>query len=606
MCGIYGSTKIYNDSILLEKLNRINFRGPDNSQFANFQNKIILGHNRLSIIDLDTRSNQPFSYSQVHIVFNGEIYNYLEIKEELAGYGYLFNTTSDTEVICASYLKWGIDCLKKFNGMFSFVIYDEKKNILFGARDRLGKKPFYYLSGNNFLEFASQPSQLAINNKLTINDNAISQFLVWHYIPDPDTIYKEVKKLQAGHYFIYNLESNVLTINKFWDLESTNKINCNLSYEDSKLELKTLLLDATSKRMISDVPIGVFLSGGIDSSLIAALAQSQSNIPIRTFCVKFDEKGFDESLHAEKIASHLGTDHTTIHCKYDEGISLIENFHYYFDEPFGDGSALPTMLLAKHTRKYVTVALSGDGGDEGFLGYTRYEWTQKFELAQTAPLNLRKVLSFFLNMLQNKRANSIGNVLSLEHMDEIYKRIVSSTNLHFLLDTSKAEIHEYEDWLFSNKNLLERISDYDIKSYLNSDINTKVDRATMAFSLESRAPLMDYRVIDFSRTIPTDFKLYKGIKKRILKDIVYDFVPKELLERPKMGFGMPLKHWFRDQLKDYVYDNLTDQNLKRIPNLDINYVKKAIDIHMQNKYDYNVLIWDLLILIQWMEKERRK
>ena len=560
MCGIYGSTKIYNDSILLEKLNRINFRGPDNSQFVNFQNKIILGHNRLSIIDLDIRSNQPFSYSQAHIVFNGEVYNYLEIKEELVGYGYIFNTTSDTEVICASYLKWGIDCLKKFNGMFSFVIYDEKKNILFGARDRLGKKPFYYLSGNNFFEFASQPSQLVINNNLNNNDNAISQFLVWHYIPDPDTIYKEVKKLKAGHYFIYNLESNVLTINKFWDLDSINKIDYNLSYEDSKLELKTLLLDATSKRMISDVPIGVFLSGGIDSSLIAALAQSQSNIPIRTFCVKFDEKGFDESLYAEKIASHLGTEHTSIHCKYDEGISLIENFHHYFDEPFGDGSALPTMLLAKHTRKYVTVALSGDGGDEGYLGYTRYEWIRKFEIAQRAPIKLRKVLSIILTMLQSKRANSIGNVLRLESIDEIYKRIVSTTNLQFLLDTSMAEIHEYEDWLLSDKNLLERISDYDIKSYLNSDINTKVDRATMAFSLESRAPLMDYRVIDFSRTIPTDYKLQKGIKKRILKDILYEFVPKGLLERPKMGFGMPLKHWFRDQLKDYVYDNLTNQN----------------------------------------------
>jgi asparagine synthase (glutamine-hydrolysing) len=459
------------------------------------------------------------------------------------------------------------------------------------------------MSGNNFFEFASQPSQLVINNKLNKNEKAISQFLVWHYIPDPHTIYREVKKLKAGHYFIFNLASNVLTINKFWDLNSINIIDNNLSYDESRSQLKSLLLDATSKRMISDVPIGVFLSGGIDSSLIAALAQSQSHIPIRTFCVKFDEKGFDESLYAEKIAAHLGTDHTTIHCKYDEGISLIENFHYYFDEPFGDGSALPTMLLAKHTRRYVTVALSGDGGDEGFLGYTRYEWTRKFEIAQAAPIKLRKALSLLLTMMKSKRANSIGNVLCLESMDEIYRRIVSSTNLQFLIDPSKSEINEYKDWLLTDKNLLERISDYDIKSYLNNDINTKVDRATMAFSLESRAPLMDYRVIEFSRTLPTNFKLNKGIKKRILKDIVYDFVPKELLERPKMGFGMPLKHWFRNELKDYVYDNLTDRNLNRIPNLDVNYAKKAIDMHMQNKYDYNVLIWDLLILTQWMDKQ---
>ena len=605
MCGIYGSTKIYSDSILVKKLNRINFRGPDYSRFTTFNNKIILGHNRLSIIDLDFRSNQPFTYNHVHIVYNGEIYNYLEIKEELVKLGYQFNTTSDTEVICASYLKWGIHCLDKFNGMFAFVIYDERTNNLFGARDRLGKKPFYYLFWNNSFEFASQPSQLAIGNNFTINNTAVSQFLVWHYIPEPDTIYKEVEKLKAGHYFIYDLDRNSLDIKQYWELRRNETWN-HLSYDDSKLKLRNLLLDATSKRMISDVPIGVFLSGGIDSSLIAAMAQSQSNNPIRTFCVKFDEKGFDESLHAEKIAQYLGTDHTTIHCKYDEGIALIENFHYYYDEPFGDASALPTMLLAKNTRKFVTVALSGDGGDEGFLGYTRYQWIKKFEVAQHLPLGLRKGIGILLKSLPNKRAQSIGNVLGLETLAEIYKRIVSSTNIQFLLEPSKSEIVEYGEWLNSERDILERISDYDIKSYLNSDINTKVDRATMAFSLESRSPLMDYRVIDFSRSRPTEYKFSNGIKKRILKDIVYEFVPRDLLDRPKMGFGMPLKHWFRNELKNYVYDILTDSNLKKIPNLNVSFVKKAIDMHMNNRLDYNVLIWDLLVLIQWVDKEQHQ
>ena len=603
MCGIYGSTKIYDHSILLKKLNRINFRGPDNSGIVNYDNKVVFGHNRLSIIDLDYRSNQPYSYLHINIVYNGEVYNYLELKEELVRLGYVFSTTSDTEVVCASYLRWGVDCLQKFNGMFSFVIYDEQNNKLFGARDRLGKKPLYYNYNNEFFEFASQPSQLAIANKLSINETAISQFLVWHYVPDPDSIYNDVKKLKAGYYFVYDLAIKSLNINKYWDLNTTNGINTDLSYDECKLTLKNLLLDATSKRMNSDVPIGVFLSGGIDSSLITALAQCQSDNPIKTFCVKFNEKGFDESSFAEKIAAHLGTDHITIPCRYEEGISLIENFHYFYDEPFGDGSAIPMMLLAKHTRQFVTVALSGDGGDEGFLGYDRYQWTKKFELSQIVPHELRKILSSFLKLFQNKRSNSIGNVLYMDSVTEIYKRIVSTTNLEILIDPSVSEIHEYGNWLSPGKNLLERISDYDIKSYLNNDINTKVDRATMAFSLESRAPLMDYRIIDFSRIIPTEYKFTKGIKKKILKDIAFDFIPKELLERPKMGFGMPLKNWFRNELKDYVYDNITDINLKKIPNLNIDFVKKAIKLHMQGKIDNNVLIWDLLVLLQWLGRE---
>lgn len=604
MCGIYGSTKEFSERMIRDKLERISFRGPEFSKFINFRNKVIFGHNRLSIIDLDIRSNQPFSYKNVHIVLNGEIYNYLDIKDELIRLGYSFSTTSDTEVVCVAYLKWGENCLEKFNGMFSFVIYDELKNILFGARDRLGKKPFYYIYDGKDFEFASQPSQLAIGNKLTINQKAISQFLTWHYVPDPDSIYNEVKKLKAGYYFTFDLSIRKFETKNYWDLPKGHQL-LDISYDEAKIELKRLLMDATSKRMISDVPLGIFLSGGIDSSLVAAIAQTQSHNPIKTFCVKFDEKNFDESIFAEKIASHLGTNHTTIHCKYDEGISLIENFYRYYDEPFGDGSAIPTMLLAKNTRKYVTVALSGDGGDESFMGYTRYQWMQKFRYTQELPLAIRNLLAIMLKSLPVKRIKSAGNVINLESLSEIYKRMISSPNKDFLINASESDIIEYSEWLTSNKNLLESLSNYDIKTYLNNDINTKVDRATMAFSLESRAPLMDYRIVDFSRRIPTLYKIKNGNKKRILKDILYEYVPIELLDRPKKGFGMPLEHWFRKELKEYVLDNLTNKTLSDIPNLNVAFAKKAIELHMEGKFDYNVLIWDLLVMVQWMKMEYR-
>jgi len=600
MCGIYGSTLIYSPSILRKKLDIIRFRGPDYSDIKNFNNRLILGHNRLSIIDLDPRSNQPFSYLNLHITFNGEIYNYIEIKNELIKLGYIFKTTSDTEVICVSYIEWGVNCLQRFNGMFSFVIYDEKKNNLFGARDRLGKKPFYYIHNDVLFEFASQPSQLAIANNLTINDNSISQFLVWHYIPDPDTIYKEVKKLKAGHYFTFDLSSNILNITKYWDLNKNVNID-KLNYEDTKTELKYLLSNATSIRMISDVPLGVFLSGGIDSTLITALAQSQSSTPIKTFCVKFYEKSYNESLYAEKIANYLKTDHTTIECNYSEGISLIENLHKYYDEPFGDGSMIPTMLLAKHTRKHVTVALSGDGGDEGFLGYERYLWARYFGYYYNLPKHFKNTVASLLKVIPSKRLNSIGNTFNIEPIGELYKKIVSTPNTQYLNDPIKSNIHEYDEWLYTDKELLERISDYDIKSYLNNDINTKVDRATMAFSLESRSPFMDHRVIELSRTMPTEFKIQGNRTKRILKEILMQFLPVEYFDRPKRGFGMPLKSWFQNELKEYVYDNMTDKNLNSIPNINVNYVKNAIDLHMKNKYDNNVLIWDLLVLTQWLK-----
>ncbi len=603
MCGIYGSTRLYSEEMIIQKLNRVKFRGPDYMGYKVIDNRVILGHNRLSIIDLDSRANQPLSYKHVWITFNGEIYNYIQLKSELIKNGFVFYTESDTEVICAAYIFWGKECVKKFNGMFSFVIFDSKANILFGARDRFGKKPLYYIKNYDYFEFASQPSQLAIGNFLTVDERSISRFLVWHNIPEPDTIFQEVKKIQAGNSFTFNLSTAELIIEKYWEI-GLNESSI-LSYKEAKKELKELLLDATKIRMVADVPVGIFLSGGIDSSLIASFAQSLSSRSIKTFSIKFNEGVFDESSYAAEIAQYLNTDHTTILCSYNEGLGLIENITEFFDEPFGDGSAIPTMLLAKHTRSKVTVALSGDGGDEGFLGYERYDWMLKFEALSRLPIALRRVLSYWLKQCDNNRLESIGHVINQEKLSEMYKSILSTTNKSFLLDKTLGDSIWYDEFLENqNLSLLDRISNYDLKSYLNNDILTKVDRASMAFSLETRSPLLDYRVIDFSRALPLNYKYNKGRKKIILRDILSEYMPKRLFERPKQGFGAPLNHWFRYELKNYVLDLLTDVNLKEIPNIDVAVVRECIGRHMRNERDYSRLIWDLLVLVQFKKHYR--
>lgn len=305
MCGIYGSTLRYRDEIVREKLARIEFRGPDFSAFQHFED-ITLGHNRLSIIDLDPRSNQPFSYGHLKIVFNGEIYNYQDIKSELQKKQYSFRTTSDTEVICAAYLEYGDDCVKHFNGMFAFVIYDSVKKELFGARDRFGKKPFYYSHSGQAFEFASQPSQINIGRNLSIDETAIHDYLVWDYIPEPKSIYQEVEKLPAGHSFKFNLYSGKLKISKYWDLDYNLENKFIGTYQDAKHQLSDLLTNAVKIRLFADVTLGVFLSGGIDSSLISALAVKQVE-RVKTFSIKFNEQGFDESIYAERVAKYLGT-----------------------------------------------------------------------------------------------------------------------------------------------------------------------------------------------------------------------------------------------------------------------------------------------------------
>ncbi|WP_281542981.1 asparagine synthase (glutamine-hydrolyzing) [Maribacter aestuarii] len=608
MCGIYGSTIPYAESEVASKLHRTSFRGPDYSEseiFVEENYQLTLGHNRLAIIDLDSRSNQPFNYMNlIYIVFNGEIYNFQDLRNTLLQKGYTFKTKGDTEVICAAYLEYGEECPKYLNGMFAFVIFDKKHKILFGARDRLGQKPFYYYHNKTEFEFSSQLSSIQIgHNNLSISNSAIQNYLRWGYIPDPQSIYNEIKKLPPGHAFNYNLSSGVYNQKAYWDLDIKGLSKFEGSYQDAKRDLSTLLDDAVRKRMIADVPLGVFLSGGVDSSLVAALAQKGNSTKIRTFSIKFNTKGYDESGFAQDVANHLKTDHHTIECNYKEGLDLIQNFSHYYDEPFSDSSAIPSMLLAKYTRKHVTVALSGDGGDESFLGYHRYNWVRVAKVFYQLPEFLRPVFVKILFMFPHYRSKVIAEVLKNANINDAYLSMITGA-VDEIRNLNNKDISDfYAQYLYhNNKNIYERISDFDIKTYLNGDINTKVDRATMAYSLEARSPFMDYRVVEFARSIPTSFKFTKGNQKRILKDILYDNVPKKIFDRPKAGFAIPLKEWFREDLKGYVLDELDFNGLKALPNIDALEIQKKIQQHMKGSWNRDSLIWRLLVLKQWMNE----
>ncbi|KIA95963.1 asparagine synthase [Pedobacter kyungheensis] len=603
MCGIYGATIPYSDGVVREKMARINFRGPDYTGVQRY-NQVVFAHNRLAIIDLDARSNQPFSYLHLHIVFNGEIYNYKDIRKALEAKNYQFRTSSDTEVICAAYLEYGADCLTYFNGMFAFVIYDTLKNELFGARDRFGKKPFYYAHEHGTFEFASQPSQISIDRDLSVDEDAISQYLIWGYVPQPQSIWQNVKQLPAANYFTYNLQTDKLKITEYWTLDYGWKNKFAGTYEEAKEALALIIADAVKIRMNADVPLGVFLSGGIDSSLVAALATKEID-HVKTFSIKFNEKGFDESAYANQVAKHLGTDHHTIECNYDDGIQLIENFNRYYDEPFADSSAIPTMLLSKSTRAHVTVALSGDAGDEAFLGYHRYKWIKQVSSLFYAPHAIRKAFAGLINQSPSYRHKLIAMGISMEDVEKLYVKMFGNMENSWVKQPDLAKYNPLMHILTNpSKPLLERVSDFDIKTYLNGDINTKVDRASMAFSLESRSPLMDYRVIEFSRTLPTHFKYSSGNQKRILKDLLFEHVPAHMFDRPKAGFTMPFQNWFRNELKDYVMDNLSADNLKNIPGIHVKRTQEIINEHMTGKWNRYPQIWKLLVLSQWLIKNK--
>lgn len=577
MCGIYGTTVRYASDVVKRKLDTINFRGPDYQGITKIERPngqyITLGHNRLAIMDLDARSNQPFKYNEnITVVFNGEVYNFLELKAQYCP-DVQFRTDSDTEVICAMYEKFGIDCISKMNGMFAFVIYDKSKDILVGGRDRLGKKPFYYMHTAQGFEFASQPSCISIGNEFHIDDTARSYMMLLGYIPDPYSIWKEVKKLRAGECFIYNLQDNKLQISQYWDL-FTNSCGFRIpkTYDEAKEQTRELLEDAVKLRLNADVPVGMFLSGGIDSSLTSALV-AKCNKNITAYTIGFNDSKYNESAHATDVAKSLDVPFEIIKCEGADMLGIFKDFYKYYDEPFADNSLIPTSLLAQKARQDVTVAIGGDGGDELFMGYWQYRSVQRIQ-------KMYRACPYFIRHSMYKLLSPVVDVerLDLCEYPSAKERFYAQGSFGKFRKARRFDnlmlAHTLPDVKYLDDSRgWRQYSDYDMKQVMNSCINTKTDRATMRSSLELRSPIMDYRLAEYSRLLPYEY-LYSsqlGGGKRILRDILYEMVPREILDRPKQGFGAPVRQWFRNELRDEFMDIVSLPHIAElIPELDAN------------------------------------
>ena len=604
MCGIYGSTKIFNDSIIKDKLEVTNFRGPDFSDYKIINEKILLGHNRLSIVDLDKRSNQPFLYNNLVVVFNGEIYNYLELKAKLRKLNYEFKTDSDTEVLCAMYIEFGEKCLNQLIGMFSFVIYDKAQDLLFGARDRLGQKPFFYRLGHYEFEFSSSLKQIEIGNDLKLNRNACIDYFHFGYFVDPQTPYDNVYKLEPGNFFYYDLKNNNFSLNKYWSVSDYSTIQNDSSYLQVKNNVKTILTSAVKLRLKADVPIGLFLSGGVDSSLISSIAKSVKN-DINTYSIKFNEKKYDESEESKKIANYLGTNHHTFSCNLNKGKALIEGMFDFYDEPFADISSIPSMLLSSEVKKHVTVALTGDGADELFLGYDRYRWMNDISNLYKIPYSLRKSFTKALKLIPSYKLKMIAQGLSFKSVDELYLRMMSTFKSSYIKVDMSSKISDKFFLPFRDLNVIEACSLIDINVYLNADINTKVDRASMAYSLEARSPFMDHRLVEYSRTIPTAMKFKNRTSKFILKDLLSDYIPRTLFERPKKGFSVPLKFWLQKDLKPLVFDCLNTFKKMNLDFIDYEKFDHLVNDFYSNRANHSVEIWKMMSFVLWYNNARK-
>lgn len=597
MCGIYATNFVNDEDEVKTRLEQIKFRGPDDTGIKAID-EVTFGHLRLSIIDLESRSNQPMIFAQLMIVFNGEIYNYLSIKNELIAMGYQFDTTSDTEVLLKGFDAWGEKLVPKLNGMFAFVIYDKDKKTLFCSRDRLGVKPFYYHWRNGYFEICSQLRPMV--SKAKINKEAISMYLECAYIPSPYTIYEDIHKLSPGYNLEIDLNTKVLKLSKYWDL--TNVELSAYSYEQAKDHLHELLKDAVKIRLMSDVPYGSFLSGGIDSALISSIAAEVNPDQIKTFSIGFEDPEFDESKIAAQYAAIIKSDHTEINCTVQNVLEMLPKLVEVYDEPFGDSSALPSLLLNKMTKKHVTMALSGDGGDESFLGYNHFDWVTMFNKLIKIPYALRYLSSFlFVKNIFGKRTASFKRILQTKSKaDFIYGIFLGYNSLLKNRDTTW--LKNYSKSLEYSNNTLQKTADLNIKLWLENDSNVKVDRASMAYSVEVRSPFLDYRIIEFARTLPISFRYLPGRKKRILRDILKEYIPEAIFDHPKRGFAVPIGKWIREELRTEFEINLADDFLNQVPNLDVVKFKKMFTAHLNGKYDYASYIWRVYVLSKWYQE----
>jgi asparagine synthase (glutamine-hydrolysing) len=640
MCGIVGFKVNRNfdrlRNSLSEATSRLVHRGPNDSGFFfDETHGLGLGHRRLSVIDLSEAGRQPMASDdgRFQIVYNGEVYNFRVIRKTLEGLGHVFRTDTDTEVVLNAYRQWGIDCLKRFTGMFSFGLWDEKDECLFLARDRLGIKPLFYYYAPETLFFGSELKALMALPTFhrDLNHDAIPLFLHYQYIPAPRTVFKNTFKLLPGHFARFR--KGTLEIKPYWTLPDHQK-DAPMSIQreaDALEELDLLLTGAVSDRLISDVPLGGLLSGGIDSSIVVALMQKVSNTPVKTFSIGFNEPGFNEAPWAAKVAEHLKTDHTAFYVTPKDALEVIPRLPEIYDEPFADSSAVPTFLVSKLARSYVTVALSGDGGDEQFAGYVRYWSTQAMDAAfQRVPEWLSNPMGSALEnipvswiercyirwrSLLPQRFNVAnfpdkwqklvslmqgGDIQSLYRMTiHLWPQEMLPDLLHRDLVESQYEkaFRDTEDWP-----ILSRLMRVDQKTYLPDAMLTKVDRASMAVSLEVRVPLLDHRVVEFTSSLPDQLKYRNGKGKYLLRKLLSRYVPEALFERPKMGFGVPIEKWFRGDLKEMLLDYLSVSRLKREGLFDSNCVETHLKDHLSGRANHQYRLWALLMWEMWRER----
>lgn len=652
MCGIAGIVSPSQiDSESINKMcNVIKHRGPDDSGIWVDEKSHFLafGHRRLSILDLSSHGHQPMISPSGRFVmaFNGEIYNFSYLKkqvEETSGFT-AWNGYSDTEFLLASFEKFGIkNTLKKVHGMFAISVFDRDTEKLYLTRDRMGEKPLYYGKIDNTFYFCSELKSIkeVLKNQLKIFKDALSLYIRHGYIPSPWSIYENIYKLQPGH--ILELDCTNIseqTINPheavpYWDIyEEASKRESNLFSGTDKNavdKLETLLTQSVSKKMITDVPLGSFLSGGYDSSLITALMQKQSTGPVRSFSIGFDIPGYNEALHAKAVAKHLGTSHTELYIQSQDALDVIPKLPTMYCEPFADSSQIPTYLVSKMTREYVTVALSGDGGDELFCGYSRYFWAiniwkkihryppairQIFVkiVTQIPPKKWNNTLKFLIKFLPYKfqyplpgdKLHKLAGILGSLDVEDVYYRLTSA-----IQDPSELLKHSTEalSALTDPKrkaplsNSIDKMMFTDMVSYLPDDILCKVDRAGMAVSLETRIPFLDHSVVEFALGLPQNFKIRNGNGKWIVKELTHRHIPKTLMERPKMGFGVPIDSWLRGPLKEWAAQLLSKKKLDDQGYFNTNRVIKMWNEHISAERNWSHQLWIILMFQEWLETQ---
>lgn len=626
MCGIAGKVFFNQKKVTSADLERmsgaIRHRGPDDSGvYLSPEKNVGLSFRRLAIIDLSAKGHQPMGYKNRYwIVFNGEVYNYRERRELLVKDGYRFNSQTDTEVILALYDKYKEKCVDYLRGMFAFAIYDEKEQILFCARDRVGKKPFKYFYNSDVFLFGSELKTILTQPeyKKEIDYEAIHHYLTLQYVPAPQTGFKGIQKLEPGHYLTIDVKSGSVTKKRYWRLDYSHKLD--LTEEEWKTRILHKLEESVACRMIADVPLGAFLSGGIDSSAVVAMMSRHSDTPVKTFSIGFKEATFSELPYARMIAEKFKTDHTEFIVE-PGAIEILPTLVQHYEEPYADSSALPSYYVSKLTREHVTVALNGDGGDENFAGYSRYS-VQKFALLYDRFRAVHRVIgqpaaAAFSKVVRNtftERANRFARTLGKNYPERYVNYICYFTN------EAKERLYTDSFWskvgkLNSELIIAEKFAEAktpdkldqtlyaDFVSYLPDDLLVKMDIATMAVSLEARSPFLDHEMLELTAQMPFELKLKgRDQKKYILKEALRGLIPDEVMFRKKMGFGVPIEHWFRGNLDSYIREIVLSERSIDRGLFKRDAVEKILTEHQTTKINYANQIWALLTLELWFRE----